>query len=230
MVLLPGCGSVPDAQMTRKPWQAGLALDRLPSDMKRQQEGSGEACMPGKTAQPTASHLVDPFGRGIEYLRVSVTDRCDFRCVYCMAEHMTFLPKKRPAVARRARPAVHRLHRKGVRKLRLTGGEPLVRKNIMWLVRALVAASRDRRARRTDADHQRQPARQLCRRTRRRRRQAHQRLARHARPEQDSSAITRWGDLDKVLDGHRRRAGGRAQRQDQRRRAEGRQRGRDRRD
>ena len=50
--------------------------------------------MPGVAAPSKALHLVDPFGRGIEYLRVSVTDRCDFRCVYCMSEHMTFLPKR----------------------------------------------------------------------------------------------------------------------------------------
>ena len=50
--------------------------------------------MPGVAAPSKALHLVDPFGRGIAYLRVSVTDRCDFRCVYCMAEDMTFLPKR----------------------------------------------------------------------------------------------------------------------------------------
>jgi len=81
--------------------------------------------------------LVDPFGRGIEYLRVSVTDRCDFRCVYCMSEHMTFLPKKDlltlEELARLCTAFVHQ----GVRKLRITGGEPLVRKNIMWLFEAL---------------------------------------------------------------------------------------------
>ena len=81
--------------------------------------------------------LVDRFGRTITYLRVSVTDRCDFRCVYCMSEHMTFLPKPGAADARGAGPALLGLRRRGVRKLRITGGEPLVRKNIMWLFQAL---------------------------------------------------------------------------------------------
>ncbi len=67
--------------------------------------------------------MIDPFGRAVTYLRVSVTDRCDFRCVYCMSEHMTFLPKRDLA--------------KGVRKLRITGGEPLVRRNIMQLFHSL---------------------------------------------------------------------------------------------
>src|SRR6266853_1803924 len=62
--------------------------------------------------------MIDPFGRTVSYLRVSVTDRCDFRCVYCMPEHMTFI-------------------RKGVNKLRLTGGEPLVRRDVMKLFRSI---------------------------------------------------------------------------------------------
>ncbi len=81
--------------------------------------------------------LIDPFGRGIEYLRVSVTDRCDFRCVYCMSEHMSFLPKKDllslEELDRLCTAFVHQ----GVKKLRITGGEPLVRKNIMWLFQSL---------------------------------------------------------------------------------------------
>ena len=93
--------------------------------------------MPGKTAQPTASHLVDPFGRGIEYLRVSVTDRCDFRCVYCMSEHMTFLPRRDLLSLEELDRLCTAFVRRGVKKLRVTGGEPLVRKNIMWLFRSL---------------------------------------------------------------------------------------------
>ena len=81
--------------------------------------------------------LVDPFGRGIEYLRVSVTDRCDFRCVYCMSEHMTFLPKKDLLTLEELDRLCSAFVAQGVRKLRITGGEPLVRKNIMWLFRAL---------------------------------------------------------------------------------------------
>ncbi len=81
--------------------------------------------------------LVDPFGRAITYLRVSVTDRCDFRCVYCMAENMTFLPKRDLLTLEELDRLCAAFIGKGVRKIRLTGGEPLVRKNIMWLVRAL---------------------------------------------------------------------------------------------
>ena len=81
--------------------------------------------------------LIDPFGRHVTYLRVSVTDRCDFRCTYCMAEHMTFLPKKDLLSLEELDRLCSAFVRKGVRKLRITGGEPLVRKNIMWLFRAL---------------------------------------------------------------------------------------------
>ncbi len=81
--------------------------------------------------------MVDPFGRAITYLRVSVTDRCDFRCTYCMAEHMTFLPKKDLLTLEELHRLCSAFIAKGVRKLRLTGGEPLVRKNIMFLVREL---------------------------------------------------------------------------------------------
>jgi GTP 3',8-cyclase len=78
--------------------------------------------------------MIDPFGRHISYLRVSVTDRCDFRCVYCMAEEMSFLPKRELLTLDRVCSAFVRL---GVRKLRLTGGEPLVRRDIMTLFRSL---------------------------------------------------------------------------------------------
>src|ERR671918_1436511 len=81
--------------------------------------------------------MIDPFGRTITYLRVSVTDRCDFRCVYCMAEEMTFLPKKELLTLEELDRVCSAFIRMGVRKLRLTGGEPLVRKNIMSLVRSL---------------------------------------------------------------------------------------------
>ena len=81
--------------------------------------------------------LVDPFGRHVTYLRLSVTDRCDFRCVYCMAEDMTFLPKREvlslEELARLGRAFVGQ----GVRKIRLTGGEPLVRRGIMTLIEDL---------------------------------------------------------------------------------------------
>ena len=81
--------------------------------------------------------LVDPFGRAISYLRVSVTDRCDFRCVYCMAENMTFLPKADLLTLEELDRLSSAFIARGVRKLRLTGGEPLVRRGIMTLFSSL---------------------------------------------------------------------------------------------
>ncbi|MDF1794856.1 MAG: GTP 3',8-cyclase MoaA [Thalassobaculaceae bacterium] len=83
--------------------------------------------------------LIDPFQRAISYLRVSVTDRCDFRCVYCMAENMTFLPKKDVLSLEELDRLCGAFVDLGVKKLRLTGGEPLVRRDIMWLFRRLGA-------------------------------------------------------------------------------------------
>jgi len=81
--------------------------------------------------------LVDPFGRTISYLRISVTDRCDFRCVYCMPEAMTFLPKSEVLSLEEIERVASAFIRRGARKLRLTGGEPLVRRGIIDLVRKL---------------------------------------------------------------------------------------------
>ncbi len=78
--------------------------------------------------------MIDPFGRTISYLRVSVTDRCDFRCTYCMSEHMTFLPKKDLLTLEELDRLCSAFIERGVKKLRLTGGEPLVRRNIMHLI------------------------------------------------------------------------------------------------
>ncbi|MFN3868044.1 MAG: GTP 3',8-cyclase MoaA [Hyphomicrobiaceae bacterium] len=89
------------------------------------------------TANAARKQLVDPFGRHVTYLRVSVTDRCDFRCVYCMAENMTFLPRRDLLTLEELDRLCSAFVAKGVRKLRITGGEPLVRKNIIWLFRAL---------------------------------------------------------------------------------------------
>jgi cyclic pyranopterin phosphate synthase len=86
---------------------------------------------------PLRSALIDPFGRTISYLRVSVTDRCDFRCVYCMAEDQTFLPKRDVLSLEELDRLCSAFVERGVRRLRLTGGEPLVRKNVMGLVRSL---------------------------------------------------------------------------------------------
>src|SRR3954453_18995702 len=81
--------------------------------------------------------MTDPFGRSISYLRVSVTDRCDLRCFYCMSEDMTFLPKADLLTLEELDRLCTAFIRKGVGKLRLTGGEPLVRRNVMGLVRSL---------------------------------------------------------------------------------------------
>src|SRR3954451_9781149 len=81
--------------------------------------------------------MIDPFGRHITYLRVSVTDRCDFRCVYCMAEDMNFLPKSEVLSLEELDRVCGAFVRHGVRRLRLPGGEPLVRRNIMTLIRGL---------------------------------------------------------------------------------------------
>ena len=88
-------------------------------------------------AATAAAPMIDPFGRHVSYLRVSVTDRCDFRCVYCMSEHMTFLPKKDLLTLEELDRLCSAFVDKGVRKLRITGGEPLVRRNIMWLFKGL---------------------------------------------------------------------------------------------
>ena len=93
-----------------------------------------------ETVKPTTP-MIDPFGRQITYLRVSVTDRCDFRCVYCMSEHMTFLPKNDLLTLEELDRLGSAFIAKGVRKLRLTGGEPLVRKNILLAYQVAFAPS-----------------------------------------------------------------------------------------
>jgi len=146
------------------------------------------------------SPMIDPFGRSVTYLRVSVTDRCDFRCTYCMAEHMTFLPKKDLLTLEELDRLCSAFIAKGVRKIRLTGGEPLVRKNIMFLVRKLGESVKngalDELTLTTNGSQ----------------------LARHAEELYDSGVrrinvsldtldpdkfrtITRWGDFSKVMEG-----------------------------
>src|ERR1700730_4411941 len=96
--------------------------------------------MTGSLFSPSASlsrPMTDPFGRSISYLRVSVTDRCDLRCFYCMSEDMTFLPKADLLTLEELDRLCSAFIAKGVKKLRLTGGEPLVRRNVMSLVRSL---------------------------------------------------------------------------------------------
>lgn len=81
--------------------------------------------------------MIDPFGRSVTYLRVSVTDRCDFRCTYCMPEHMVFLPKKDVLSLEELDRLCSVFVAKGVNRLRITGGEPLVRRGVMTLFRSL---------------------------------------------------------------------------------------------
>ena len=143
--------------------------------------------------------MIDPFGRAVSYLRVSVTDRCDFRCTYCMAENMTFLPKKDLLSLEELNRLCSAFIAKGVRKIRLTGGEPLVRKNIMFLIRELgkqVGTGLEELTLTTNGSQ----------------------LARHAEELYDCGVrrinvsldtldpdkfhrITRWGDLEKVMQG-----------------------------
>ncbi len=87
------------------------------------------------TEMPTK--LIDRFGRHVTYVRMSVTDRCDFRCVYCMSEDMTFLPRAQVLTLEEMATLGKAFTELGVRKLRITGGEPLVRNNVIWLFRQL---------------------------------------------------------------------------------------------
>lgn len=92
---------------------------------------------PKRFTPASAAPLIDPFGRAITYLRVSVTDRCDFRCVYCMSEQMVFLPKRDLLTLEELDRLCTAFVARGTRKLRITGGEPLVRRDIMSLFRSL---------------------------------------------------------------------------------------------
>src|SRR5215471_19352885 len=89
------------------------------------------------TPQGHTGGLIDGFGRRVTYLRVSVTDRCDLRCTYCMAEHMVFLPKAQVLTLEELDRIATAFVGLGVRKLRITGGEPLVRKGVMGLIESL---------------------------------------------------------------------------------------------
>ena len=149
---------------------------------------------------PAEKAMLDPFGRFITYLRVSVTDRCDFRCVYCMAEDMTFLPKQDLLTLEELDRLCSAFVAKGVRKLRLTGGEPLVRKNVMWLVRALSrhlqSGALDELTLTTNGSQLKRYAGELADAGVRRINVSVDTL-----DPQKFKTITRWGDLDKVLEG-----------------------------
>ncbi|HEX4570554.1 MAG TPA: GTP 3',8-cyclase MoaA [Dongiaceae bacterium] len=144
--------------------------------------------------------MIDPFGRAITYLRVSVTDRCDFRCVYCMAEDMTFLPKAEILSLEELDRLCSAFVRLGVRKLRLTGGEPLVRKNVMSLVRALSrhlgTGALEELTLTTNGSQLVRHAGELASCGVRRINVSVDTL-----DAQKFTAITRWGSLDKVLEG-----------------------------
>lgn len=88
-------------------------------------------------SERTTTQLVDPFGRQVTYVRLSLTDRCDFRCVYCMDETMSFLPREQLLTLEEIAFLARAFCELGVEKIRITGGEPLVRKNVDWLVRQL---------------------------------------------------------------------------------------------
>ena len=81
-----------------------------------------------------SGHLIDRFGRAVNYLRISITDRCDFRCVYCMAEEMTFLPRAQILTLEEIYTLAKAFAELGVKKIRVTGGEPLVRKGALSLL------------------------------------------------------------------------------------------------
>jgi cyclic pyranopterin phosphate synthase len=144
--------------------------------------------------------LVDPFGRAITYLRVSVTDRCDFRCVYCMSEDMNFLPKRDILSLEELDRLCSAFIALGTRKIRITGGEPLVRRDIMRLFRALSRHLRsgalDELTLTTNGSQLARYAAELAdcgvRRVN---------VSLDTLDAQKFRAITRWGDLDKVLAG-----------------------------
>ncbi len=95
--------------------------------------------MQDATAQALPKELIDRFGRRIDYIRLSVTDRCDFRCVYCMTEDMTFLPRKQILSLEELYEVARAFTSMGVKKIRLTGGEPMVRSDVMSLIEKLGA-------------------------------------------------------------------------------------------
>ena len=144
--------------------------------------------------------VIDPFGRGISYLRVSVTDRCDFRCVYCMAEDMTFLPKAEILSLEELDRLCGRFIKLGVRRLRLTGGEPLVRRNVMSLFESLgrhvASGDLDELTLTTNGSQLAKHAEGLAKAGVRR-----VNVSLDSLDPATFAAITRWGKLEQVLDG-----------------------------
>ena len=144
--------------------------------------------------------LIDPFARAITYLRVSVTDRCDFRCVYCMSENMTFLPKKELLTLEELDRLCSAFISQGVQKLRITGGEPLVRRGIMdyfaAMGRHIESGALKELTLTTNGSQLRRFAQPLAdcgvRRVN---------ISLDTLDEEKFAAITRWGRLAQVLDG-----------------------------
>jgi len=143
--------------------------------------------------------MIDPFGRHISYLRVSVTDRCDFRCVYCMAEHQTFLPKAEVLTLEEIERLCGAFIAKGIERIRITGGEPLVRRNVMSLfgkLGARIGHGLQELTLTTNGSQLSRFARDL--------REAGVRRINVSLDTRDADKfreITRWGELSKVLDG-----------------------------
>jgi GTP 3',8-cyclase len=159
--------------------------------------------MSGLSPNPSESvfrPMTDPFGRTIRYLRASVTDRCDLRCFYCMSEDMTFLPKADLLTLEELDRLCSAFIAKGVRKIRLTGGEPLVRRNVMSLVRSLSrhlsSGALDELTLTTNGSQLARFAAELA-----------EYGVRRVNVSLDTldagkfRAITRWGDIEKVLAG-----------------------------
>lgn len=143
--------------------------------------------------------MIDPFGRAVSYLRVSVTDRCDFRCVYCMSEDMAFLPKKDLLTLEELDRLCSVFIDKGVKKLRITGGEPLVRRDIMMLFQSLskkLGNGLEELTLTTNGSQLERYANELA--------ACGVKRINVSLDTLDPSkfrAITRWGDLDRVLNG-----------------------------
>jgi len=146
------------------------------------------------------AEMIDPFGRAVNYLRVSVTDRCDFRCSYCMAEDMTFLPKAEILSLEELDRVCSAFVRQGVKKLRMTGGEPLVRRDIMKLFRSLSrhldSGDLEELTLTTNGSQLGRFAHELADLGVRR-----VNVSLDTLDPDKFAAITRWGKLDKVMDG-----------------------------
>ncbi len=143
--------------------------------------------------------LIDPFGREVNYLRVSVTDRCDFRCTYCMSENMEFLPKKDILSLEELEEICNCFINLGTKKIRLTGGEPLVRKGVFQLINNLgkkIGNGLDELTVTTNGSQLEKTASELFDAGVRRINVSLDHL-----DEQKFREITRWGDLNKVMNG-----------------------------